>query len=365
MLVPLLCVLMLWPAAQAGLLERLQSAENDRAAALGLVRAEPQETLRTLEKLRDRFDASVHSMRSRPEQRRVRYDEEALRLGRWIGGLYSEATGDARPARAFAAREVRIEGTELLNDRRYREALEKLGSALAEAEQLDDAWLKVITLTNMAYGLMQVGDAIPALEACRRASHEAERLDRKARALAWLNLGSAYLHLGEIEESARHSREAAALSGEIGNRIWQGNALLNLGAAYWNLNDTRRARETFEQSLAVLKGVPDVMGVGRALAEGRTLYNLALLTAQAQSYPEAVEYMERALPLIRQIDIRHSHEIEEDERAYYNSIEEDALRLLSEAYQNMKQEKTAARYRQELEELLRSRPEGAHESHHH
>ena len=68
----------------------------------------------------------MHSDRQRPEQRRVQCDKEALALGLRVGSIYGRATGDRTYARRFQARKLRLDGTVLLNDRRYRAALQPL-----------------------------------------------------------------------------------------------------------------------------------------------------------------------------------------------------------------------------------------------
>ncbi len=336
------------PAPAPGtLLDRLKSVEDSRDAALEMVAENREATAALLEELLKKFDASVHSMRDRPEQRRVRYDAEALRLGNWIAGLYTQVSGDNRPERRFAARRLRIEGTELLNQKRYREALARLAVALGEAEQLDDPWLEVITLTNMAYGHLELGQPQLALEECRRAAAEAERLDAAAQCLALFNLGAAYLHLGKFSESIALSQAAADRARELGRKIWQGNALLNLGGAYWRLGQASRARESLEQALEVLRAAGDRLGIGRSL------YNLAFLSAALQDNARAAEYMEQALPIIRELDIRHSHEIDS-----YNSAEEAALRLLARSYESMGRLEEAQRHKKALERLLSKRAAG-------
>ena len=63
-----------------------------------------------------------------------------------IGGAAEQATA------IVAARQNRIDGTQLLNERKYDAAMKKLGDAMAEAEKLDDGWLQGITETNIGYG---------------------------------------------------------------------------------------------------------------------------------------------------------------------------------------------------------------------
>src|SRR3954453_23209443 len=139
MLAPALAALLL--AAQPGqpsVLDRLGT--EPRAAAVQGIKADPAGTRRALDDLIARVDASVHSDRQHPDQRKVEYDRAALALGGRGGGLFAAATGDRTYARRFAARQQRLSGTELLNERRYRAALVPLEGARREAQALGATW---------------------------------------------------------------------------------------------------------------------------------------------------------------------------------------------------------------------------------
>lgn len=348
------CVLLVQAGAPS-LLDRITTLDD--AAAARLVASDPAAARRSLEDLLVRLDASVHSDRQQPEQRRVQYDRTALALGARVGALLADATGDRTYARRFAAREQRLAGTELLNDRRYRDALVPLEGALREAQALDDRWLETITRINLAYGHLELGQGKQALAECERASALSAGLDDRARGLTLFNLASVHLHLGNFARSIDYSRQAADVSRKAGIRLWEGNSLLNLGAAHQRLGQDRAARAAFQQALAVLEQTRDRLGIGR------TLYNLGVLAAGEQRYAEAAVYLERALPIIRSLDIRHSHAIETDKAQYQNPFELSALRLLVDAYQKSGDEKRAAARLAELEQLEKRPPRQRGHSH--
>jgi tetratricopeptide (TPR) repeat protein len=321
---PIVIALLLFlQAAQPPLIDRLKDLSTP--AAVRAVKADPAATRHALDDLLVRVDASVHSDRERPEQRRVQYDSESLALGARIGSVYASATGDRSYARKFKARQQRLSGTELLNQRRYRQALGPLSTALREAQALDDAWLEVITRINIGYAQLELGHGREALAACQQAAERANSLDVKARALALFNLGSIHLHRGNAAESIVYSQQAVTASREAKVRLWEGNALMNIGAAQLQSGDIDASRQSFEQALEVLLKTSDRLG------QGRVLYNLGLVAMQQQRVEDAASYMERALPIIRAVDIRHSHEIETGP-GYQNPIEVSALQVLVEAY---------------------------------
>ena len=334
------------------LLDRIRDAAP--AEAHRIVMADPAAVSSALDALLTRVDASVHSDRKRPEQRRVSFDADSLALGVRVSERLAEATGNQTYVRRFRAREQRLEGTILLNDRKYRDALVPLEAALTEARVLEDRWLEAITRINMAYGYLELGRGQEALAACEAAAEIARALDQKAQALAVFNLGSVHLHLGDAAAGLRHSNDALALARAVGNRLWEGNSLMNIGAAHRQLGDLDASHEAFEQALAVLEKTSDKLGVGRAL------YNMGLVASSRHRYADAAGYLERALPHIRNVDIRHSHEIELDPEHYQNPVEMAALQVLIDAYEKTGEAEKAAVHMAALKKLKEKQPHGGH-----
>ena len=296
------------------LLSQFKALQAHPQQARRLLRSREAESLALINDLRDTFDRSIHSARSAPEQRRVEYDAATLEFGIILSRLYADVTHDTRPWRQFVARQRRIQGTESLNARHYLTAMSKLASALREAEALDDAWLMVITRLNMAYARIEMGDGALARDLCAAAAKDAERLGPRAKGLAAFDLAAAYAHLNEFAASIPYARLAVGYSHDAGIKLWEGNALLNLGVAYRQVGDLALAETTLEQGLAVIRQTADQLGTGRAL------YDLALVSLDKQQYSKAAAYLEQALPIIATVDVRHSHEIELDPRQYYNSV---------------------------------------------
>ena len=276
-------------------------------------------------------------------------DEESLKLGLRIGSLLADATGDRTYARRFAARKRRLDGTVLLNERRYREALVPLRAALGEAQALGDKWLQAITRVNLAYGYLELGDGPKALSESERAAEIGSVLDDRARGLTLYNLASVHLHLKNFPQSIEYSRQAITASRAAGIKLWEGNSLLNMGAALQEIDDVAGAQNAFEQALAVLETTRDRIGTGRAL------YNLGMLAMSQERYDAAAAYLERALPIIREADIRHSHEIELDPKHYQNPVEVSALQALVDVYLRSGDEKRLATCMEALRQV-RARP---------
>jgi tetratricopeptide (TPR) repeat protein len=98
-----------------------------------------------------------------------------------------------------------------------------------------------------------------ALAAARRLEH------RVGEGNALGNLGIAYADLGEARRAIQFSEQWLTIAREIGNRVAEGNALGNLGRAYADLGETRRAIQFFEQFLAIARENGDRLGEGNAL----------------------------------------------------------------------------------------------------
>lgn len=309
-----------------------------------------------LGQLLDAFDASIHSSRRRPEQRRVRYSREYLSGGLRLAEIFSQVTGETGWQRRFEAREARIRATEALNSKQFDRALELVDLAKAKAlESGDRQFLFSLDLTS-AYAYLEQRRPHLALEHCEGALALAlESQDEIRIALAYYNLGAAYLHLGRPEDSIPYSRQAAGASHEIGFRLWEANARLNLGSAELLAGRFEDAERDFRKALELSRYVGD------ALAEGRSLFNLGLLYVRRREWDDARRNLEQSLEFIRRVDIRHSHEIDE-----YNHVERTALQVLLACYRQLGIDDASLidPIRERLTMLAAVRSEADHHDHH-
>ena len=211
LIAPTLLALLDGQAAPGATLDGLDS--RPRAAAVRVVTSDPAATRRALDDLIARVDASVHSDRQHPGQRKVEYDHAALALGGRVGSIFAAATGDRTYARRFAARQQRLSGTTLLNQRRYRDALVPLTAARREAQALGDTWLELITRINIAHGQLDLGRGAQALSECEHAAELAKGSTSGPRAAS--NSGRCTAP-GPRDQSIEYSRQAAAASHQAG-----------------------------------------------------------------------------------------------------------------------------------------------------
>ena len=131
-----------------------------------------------------------------------------------------------------------------------------------------------------------------ALAAARRLN------DRAGEAVMLGNLGTAYKNLGETRRAIQFHEQALPTLREIGDRIGEGAVLGNLGIAYTKLGETRRAIQFYEQYLAIAREIGDCRGEGNALG------NLGNAYVTLGETRRAIQFHEQALPTLREIGDR-------------------------------------------------------------
>jgi tetratricopeptide (TPR) repeat protein len=112
------------------------------------------------------------------------------------------------------------------------------------------------------------------------------------------NLGIAYKNLGEPRRAIEVYQQRLTIAHEIGDRRGEGNALGGLGIAYADLGDPRRAIELYEQWLPITREIGDRRGEGNALG------NLGLAHANLGDPRHAIELYEQWLAITREIGDR-------------------------------------------------------------
>ena len=109
------------------------------------------------------------------------------------------------------------------------------------------------------------------------------------------NLGYAYRNLGEGRKAIEYHEQALKVMQDIGNKRAEGSILGNLGNAYADLGEVRRAMESYEQQLVIVREI----GYGRG--EGNALGNLGNAYADLGEVRKAIEFYEQALVIVREI----------------------------------------------------------------
>jgi len=143
-------------------------------------------------------------------------------------------------------------------------------------------------------------DRIPTLEAAVSAARQIG--DRGLEGNHLGNLGLAYANLGEVRRAIEYHEQALTMSREIGDRQGEGADLGNLGNAYYRLGEVRRSIGYHEQALAIDREI------GNRRGEGADLGSLGNAYAALGEVRRAIEYHEQALAIDREIGDRREEE---------------------------------------------------------
>jgi tetratricopeptide (TPR) repeat protein len=122
--------------------------------------------------------------------------------------------------------------------------------------------------------------------------------DRRYEGAALGNLGIAYFNLGEVRKAIEFYEEYLAIAREIGDRRYEGAALANLGNTYSEFGETHKAIEFYEDYLAITREIGDRHGEGTALG------NLGVAYYSLGETHKAIELYEGHLAIAREIGDR-------------------------------------------------------------
>ncbi len=119
---------------------------------------------------------------------------------------------------------------------------------------------------------------------------------RECRHLA--NLGLAYADLGETRRALEFYKQQLMIARQIGDRRAEAIALGNLGCVYVDLSENRRALEFHEQHLTIAREIGD------RREEGNALGSLGVAYAKLFENHRAIKFFEQHLTIVREIGDR-------------------------------------------------------------
>jgi tetratricopeptide (TPR) repeat protein len=129
-----------------------------------------------------------------------------------------------------------------------------------------------------------------------RAAHSVK--DRSNKGAALRNIGLAYADLGDVRRAIGFHERALAIDREICERLGESRDLGNLGKAYAHLGDARKAIEFCEQQLVIAREIGDRRGEGNALG------NLGVAHKKLGDMPKAIKFYEQYRDIAREISDR-------------------------------------------------------------
>lgn len=132
------------------------------------------------------------------------------------------------------------------------------------------------------------------------AQHRAAQItgNRRAEGTALGNMGLAYADSGDSRKAIHYCEQHLLIARETGDQIGESNALGNLGIAYKNLGDARKAIEFHERALAIDRAI------GNRRGEGADLGNLGLAYAALGDIQKAIEFHEKRLAIAQELGDR-------------------------------------------------------------
>lgn len=132
------------------------------------------------------------------------------------------------------------------------------------------------------------------LAAAKRLNH------RAAEGVALANLGIAYANLGENKRAIQLNEQALLIARELGDRRGEAAALGNLGLAYAAQGETKRAIQFHEQALLI------DLEIGHRRGEGADLGHLGLAYAAQGEAKRAILFYEQHLTIAREMGDRRA-----------------------------------------------------------
>ena len=198
----------------------------------------------------------------------------------------------------------------------YEQALAIAREICAASTKCSAEWTKARgmegdALGNLGTSHFALGDARAAIGYCEQALAIAREIcaaftkcsaewtkARRGEGSHLVNLGNAYLELGDTRAAVGYYEQALAIAREIGDRRGEGGDLGNLGLAYETLGDTHSAIGCYEQALAIAREIGDRRG------EGRHLGNLGIAYKALGDTHSAIGFYEQALAIAREIGDR-------------------------------------------------------------
>jgi len=172
-------------------------------------------------------------------------------------------------------------------------------AAQADAVDAEVAWLGMMYPHAGLYVLdlrQHLRERIRWLEIALAAARELK--ERGSESATLCNLGLAYKNLGETRRAIQFYEQALLIDREIGYRKGEGVTLGNLGNAYADLGETRRAIQFYEQRLTMAREIGDRRG------EGNVLGNLGLAYKNLSETRRAIRFLEQAVLIVREIGDR-------------------------------------------------------------
>jgi CHAT domain-containing protein len=141
---------------------------------------------------------------------------------------------------------------------RFDEAIPFLDRALEGARQCGAKSFLGITLGNLGWCYLMLGDIDRAQDAFTRAEAITGQIGLRDSQHRWLGeLGNVYMRRGDLDRAASYQQRAATLAREVGNDAWLAIALTNLAQTSLQKGDPAAAQSFNDKALAIKRRLGD------------------------------------------------------------------------------------------------------------
>jgi tetratricopeptide (TPR) repeat protein len=127
--------------------------------------------------------------------------------------------------------------------------------------------------------------------------------NRKAEGAHLGNLGIAYKDLGDVRKAIEYFDQHLTIAHVIGDRRGEGNDLVGLGVISEALGDARKAIGYYDQSLTIAREIGD------RRSEGIALFNMSLSLDELGKRAKAIDLAKLALKIFEQIKSPHAESV--------------------------------------------------------
>jgi CHAT domain-containing protein len=164
-----------------------------------------------------------------------------------------------------------------------------IAPATTEADRLLQQGIKQFDASQFDAALQSAQQALAAYRASQNRQGEGQALRQ---------MGRAYYQLKDEAKAIAYFEQSLAIAREVKNRKEEGRSLGNLGIVHHALKNFDKAIEYHQQSVAIAHAIADQKG------EGLSLENLALTYTTRKEFAKSVEYSQQALAIWRQMNDR-------------------------------------------------------------
>ena len=179
-----------------------------------------------------------------------------------------------------------------------QKAIEYCEQGLVVARAVSDRQSEHVALDNLHRAYELLGDTQRAIEFHQQSLKSALEIHNGGKRADSRSLAPAQHSLGDPHNDIDLAEQGLLVMRKIGDRFGEGEALLQIGNAYYFSKDMIKAVEFYDQALAIYREIGDRSG------EGKVFFNLGSVNYFLGNKSKAIEFYAQALVICREIGNR-------------------------------------------------------------